>query len=392
MALSLPLMWPGAAGAASAPVTHRLVRPCGVARGTTVVCDVVVNQKLVDGQVAAAAGSQAGYGPSDLTSAYGLAAAAATAGGTQTVAVVDAFNDPDAASDLARYRSYYSLPACTEASGCFRQVSQTGSSTALPADNASWAVEESLDIEMVSAICPNCHILLVESRRATIASLGTAVDEAVTLGATEVSNSYGGKEYSEEAAADHYYDHPGVAVTASNGDGGYGTSYPAASPDLVAVGGTTLTRSTGARGWAESVWGTSSGGEGTGSGCSEVEAKPAWQKHAGCSHRIIGDVAADADPSTGVAVYDSYQQSGWLEVGGTSVSSPVIASVFALAGNAASTGSGASYVYAHSHYGQTLNDVKSGSDGTCSPSFLCHAKVGYDAPSGLGTPEGTGAF
>jgi subtilase family serine protease len=183
---------------------------------------------------------------------------------------------------------------------------------------------------MVSAICPNCHILLVEANSATTASLGTAVDTAVSEGAKYVSNSYGGPESAADPSFDsQYYQHSGVAVTASAGDSGYGVSYPAASQYVTAVGGTALTTAANSRGWTESAWGSSAGGEGTGSGCSADDAKPAWQTDTGCARRTDNDVAADADPNTGVAIYDSYDQNGWLEVGGTSAASPIIASVFA---------------------------------------------------------------
>ena len=327
----------------------------------------------------------AGYGPSDLQSAYNLPSSSAGSG--QTVAVVDAYDDPNAESDLATYRAQYGLPACTTANGCFRKTSQTGGSR-YPSANSGWAEEESLDVDMVSAICPNCHVLLVEAKSPTVANLGTAVNEAVSLGAKYVSNSYGGSESSSETGSDGYYNHPGVAVTASAGDSGYGVSYPAASRYVTAVGGTSLNRdSSTSRGWSETVWGSPAGGEGTGSGCSAYEPKPSWQTDTGCSNRTGNDVAAVADPNTGVAIYDTYQQSGWAEVGGTSASSPIVASVYALA---ASPGSG---VPAQIAYGKPsgLNDVTSGSDGLCL-NYLCTAGTGYDGPTGLGTPNGLTAF
>jgi hypothetical protein len=241
----------------------------------------------------------------------------------------------------------------------------------------------------VSAICPNCHIILVEANSATDADLGTAVNTAVALGAKFVSNSYGGSESSSDNSLDSsYYNHPGVAVTASAGDSDYGVSYPAASPDVVSVGGTSLSAASNSRGWTESVW-NSGGGEGTGSGCSAFSAKPSWQTDTGCSRRTDNDVAAVADPATGVAVYDTYGESGWLEVGGTSASSPIIASVYALAGTPAAGTNPASYPYSHT---ANLFDVTSGSDGSCSPAYLCTAQAGYDGPTGLGTPNGTAAF
>jgi subtilase family serine protease len=322
-----------------------------------------------------------GYGPTDLQSAYALPSSANGSG--QTVAIVDAQDDPNAAADLTTYRSQYGLPACTTASGCFKKVNQTGG-TSYPSPDSGWAEEESLDLDMVSAVCPNCHIILVEATSADTADLGTAVNEAVALGAKYVSNSYGGSEDSSDPSSDSaYYNHPGVAVTASSGDSGYGVEYPAASQYVTAVGGTSLSRGGGTRGWTETAW------NGAGSGCSADDAKPSWQKDTGCSKRTVADVSAVADPNTGVAVYDSYQVSGWVEVGGTSVSSPITASVFALAGTPAAGTYPSSYPYAHT---ANLNDVTSGSNGSCSPSYLCTAGVGYDGPTGLGTPNGVAAY
>ena len=323
-----------------------------------------------------------GYGPAQLQSAYALPSA--TAGSGQTVAIVDAFNDPNAASDLAAYRSAAGLPAC--GSGCFSVVNQNGQASPLPASagTTGWDVEESLDIDMVSAICPLCHIILVEANSSTIQNLGTAVNAAVNLGAKYVSNSYGGAESSADPSTDtSFYNHPGVAVTASAGDSGFGVEYPAASQFVTAVGGTSLSTASNARGWSETVW------NGTGSGCSADDAKPSWQKDTGCSRRTVADVAADANPNTGVAVFDTFSQGGWLEVGGTSVSSPIIASVFALAGTPAAGTYPSSYPYSHT---SNLFDVTSGSNGSCGTAYLCTGEAGYDGPTGLGTPDGTAAF
>ncbi|WP_435837946.1 S53 family peptidase [Streptantibioticus parmotrematis] len=327
-----------------------------------------------------------GYGPSDLRSAYNLPA---NGGAGQTVAIVDAYDDPNAASDLATYRSQYGLPACTTSNGCFEKVSQTGSTTSLPSADSGWAGEISLDLDMVSAVAPNAHIILVEAKSATTANLGTAVNEAVKLGAKFVSNSYGGSESSSDSSYDtKYYDHPGVAVTASSGDDGYGVEYPAASKYVTAVGGTSLAKASNSRGWSESVWSTSST-EGAGSGCSKDDAKPTWQKDTGCSKRTVADVSAVADPATGVAVYQTYGASGWSVYGGTSVASPIIAAVYADAGTPSSGSTPASFPYAHT---SSLNDVTSGKTASCSPAYLCTAETGYDGPTGLGTPNGLTAF
>ncbi|MFH8339739.1 peptidase S8 [Streptomyces sp. AM6-12] len=341
----------------------------------------------------ASSGTPTGYGPSDLQSAYGLASAAASKGAGETVAIVDAYDDPNAAADLATYRSYYGLPACTTANGCFKKVSQTGSTTSLPTADSGWAGEISLDLDMVSAACPNCNILLVEAKSASMTNLGTAVNEAVKLGAKYVSNSYGGSESSSDTSYDSsYYKHAGVVITASAGDEGYGAEYPAGSQYVTAVGGTALKKASNARGWSESVWNTSST-EGTGSGCSAYDAKPSWQTDTGCAKRMIADVSAVADPATGVSVYDSYgaDGTGWNTYGGTSASSPLIASVYALAGTPSSGSYPAKFPYAKAGT-SALNDVTSGSNGSCSTSYFCTARSGYDGPTGLGTPEGVSAF
>ncbi|MYQ95605.1 peptidase S8 [Streptomyces sp. SID4946] len=348
-------------------------------------------QQAADG-ITPKAATPSGYGPSDLQSAYGLTSAATSKGAGETIAIVDAYNDPNAEADLAKYRSYYGLPACTKASGCFKQVSQTGSTTSLPSSDAGWSEEISLDLDMASAICPNCNILLVEAKSATMANLGTAVNEAVTLGAKYVSNSYGGSESSSDTSYDtSYFKHPGVAITVSAGDGGYGAEYPAASQYVTSVGGTALSKASNTRGWSESVWNTSST-EGTGSGCSAYDAKPSWQTDTGCAKRTIADVSAVADPATGVSVYDSYGvTAGFYTFGGTSASSPIIAGVYALAGTPSSGSYPAKFPYAKAGT-SALNDVTSGSNGSCGGSYLCTARSGYDGPTGVGTPEGVSAF
>ncbi|WP_330289205.1 S53 family peptidase [Streptomyces sp. NBC_00576] len=332
-----------------------------------------------------------GYGPSDLQSAYGLTSAASSNGAGRTIAIVDAYDDPNAASDLAAYRSYYGLSACTVANGCFKKVSQTGSTTSLPAADSGWAGEISLDLDMASAICPNCNILLVEATSSSMANLGTAVNRAVTLGAKYVSNSYGGSESSSDTSYDSsYFNHPGVAITVSAGDSGYGSEYPAASKYVTSVGGTKLSTASTTRGWTESVWKTSST-EGTGSGCSSYDAKPTWQTDTSCTKRMISDVSAVADPATGVSVYDTYGESGWATYGGTSAASPIIAGVYALAGTPSSSSYPASFPYTKAGT-SALNDVTSGNNGTCSTSYYCTARSGYDGPTGWGTPQGVSAF
>jgi subtilase family serine protease len=337
---------------------------------------------------AAAPPTGVGFGPASLQSAYNLPSA--TAGSGETVAIVDAMDDPNAASDLATYRADWGLPAC--GAGCFTKVNQNGAASPLPtvSGTTGWATEESLDLDMVSAICPLCHIILVEANSPTTQNLGTGVNTAVSLGAEFVSNSYGGSESASDSTFDtEFYKHAGVAVTASAGDNGFGVEYPAASQFVTAVGGTSLTQATNTRGWTETVWGSSAGGEGTGSGCSADDAKPTWQTDTGCARRTNNDVSADANPNTGVAVFDTYDQNGWLEVGGTSASSPMIAATFALAGTPAAGTFPSSYIYQHT---SSLFDVTSGADGSCSPAYLCTGEVGYDGPTGWGTPNGVTAF
>jgi N-acetylneuraminic acid mutarotase len=343
---------------------------------------------LVRATAAGAAAAPNGYGPTDLLSAYSLP----TDGGAgSTVAIIDAQDDPNAESDLALYRSQYGLSACTTANGCFKKIDQSGG-TSYPAPDAGWSQEISLDLDMVSAIAPQAHILLVEANTAAITDLAASVDTAVAAGAKYVSNSYGsaynstpgsGEAPEETTAYDPFYNHPGVVITASSGDSAYGVAYPAASPYVTSVGGTSLAKDTSARGWSESVW------DGAGSGCSAYEAKPSFQKDSACAMRSVADVSAVADPATGVAVYDSFQQGGWLEFGGTSVASPIIASVYADAGAPTANSYPNSYPYLNP---DKLNDVTQGSNGTCSPASLCTGSPGYDGPTGLGTPHGVAAF
>lgn len=326
--------------------------------------------------VAAPASTPAGYGPAELTSAYHLDP---SGGSGQTVAVVDAYDNPSAEADLAVYRAQYGLPACTTSNGCFRKVNQAGASSPLPAPNAGWAAEIALDIDMVSAVCPQCDILLVEANSNYTSDLGAAVDTAVAFGAKFVSNSYGGGDSGGQA---HHFDHPGVVITASTGDNGYGVSFPASAPTVTAVGGTRLLRSATTRGWSETAW------SGSGSGCSSVFAKPAIQSlvSTGCATRAVADVSAVADPSTGVAVYHA---GGWGVYGGTSASAPIIGAVYALAGAPGPSDYPNSYPYQHS---DSLNDVTSGTNGSCGATALCTSRAGWDGPTGLGTPDGAAAF
>jgi len=322
-----------------------------------------------------------GYGPSDLQAAYSLPSGSAGAG--QLVAIIDAYGAPNLESDLATYRAQYGLPDCTTSNGCFHKLNQDGQASPLPAGDTGWAGETSLDVDMVSAICPLCKIDVLEANSAG-GDLNTAINTAVSLGAKFISLSWGSGEYASETSQDSStYSHPGVAITASSGDGGYGVSYPAASPGVVAVGGTTLSRASNARGWTESAW------SGAGSGCSAYEPKPAFQHDSGCGRRTVADVSAVADPQTGVAYYDTYGSGGWGIVGGTSVAAPIIASVYALAGAPSTSASANSYPYVNSG---SLWDAVGGSNGSCGGSYLCTGVTGYDGPTGLGTPHAVAAF
>jgi hypothetical protein len=340
--------------------------------------------------------------PADIQSAYALPSA--TAGGGQTVAIADAGDDPTAESDLAVFRSQFGLPSCTTANGCLKIVNQEGQTSPLPPEQCGgntggcWPVEESLDLDAVSSACPNCNIVLVEANDAANADLEAAVNEAVALGAKFVSNSYGGPETpSETTTDDAAYNHPGVVVTASAGDNSYGVIYPSASQYVTAVGGTTLTKDTSvARGWDETVWGSASGGEGTGSGCSAYEPQPSSQQgisqlDAVCGNRAVADVSADADPNSGLAIYDTTAEGGWLQVGGTSLSSPLIAATYALAGTPAPGTYPNAYPYHDTSQSSDLFDIRSGSNGNCG-NLLCQAGPGWDGPTGLGTPDGVKAF
>lgn len=360
--------------------------PRGLAR-----CFAVVHTPASHRITASASGPPRGaLGPADIRSAYRLPAT----GNGQTVAVVDAYGDSAAEANLASFRSHYRLPPCTTANGCFRKVNQDGRPGSYPANSTGWGVETSLDLDAVSSACPKCHILLVEADNQSMPSLAKAADEAASLGAKFISNSYGASESARELSLDHYYDHPGVAVTASTGDSGYGTAWPSTSQYVTAVGGTTLTRDKSVpRGWTETVWGSASGGQGTGSGCSEFEPKPTDQNGVttDCGKRAVADLSADANPASGLAVYDTLGYTGWLQVGGTSLSSPLIAAAYALAGTPVPGTDPASYPYHDPHQPADLFDVTRGANGDCG-TRLCRAGKGWDGPTGLGTPDGVGAL
>jgi hypothetical protein len=371
----------GAGAPGGAVPAARLERTCAVpAAAHRMRCMAVRRVDIAGRDGNAPDASPGGYTPADLRDAYDLPTARSTA----TIAIVDAYDDPQAESDLAVYRERFNLPACTTGNGCFRKVNQNGSSTNPPARSTDWAGEISLDLDMASAVCPTCHLLLVEADSNNDGDLFHSINQAVRMGAKFVSNSWGGAEDPSQTSFDRSaLDHPGVVITASTGDDGYGAQFPAASRFVTAVGGTTLRRSGNGRGWSESVWG------GAGSGCSRYDARPAWQPAmSACGRRAMADVSAVADPSTGVAVYQSYGGSGWSIYGGTSVAAPIVAAVYALGGTPAAGDYPASYPYRHA---SSLNDVTSGSNGSCA-TLLCQATSGWDGPTGLGTPHGVAAF
>jgi subtilase family serine protease len=331
-----------------------------------------------------------GLTPAELRNAYGI-----TANGTATIAIVDAYGYTNAESDLAKYRAHFGLSECTSADGCFRKLNQAGQPSPLPPDNSSWSQEAALDLDMASAICPGCKLLLIQANSNSLDDLSKAVATAGQLGAHAISNSYGAAESRWVAPYEQRYNIPGVAVTVSTGDSGYGVSFPASSPHVVAVGGTNLSGSNGS--WSETVW------SGTGSGCSAVFAKPSWQTDSACGKRTVGDVAAVADPNTGVSVYwtapgttggscdpSAAVDCPWYVFGGTSVGAPIIAAAYAINGGPVN--------YAANVYSQAtaLNDITAGSNGRCIKriAYLCTAGPGFDGPTGHGTPlsKGTTAF
>jgi subtilase family serine protease len=339
---------------------------------------------IFNGKPNATSGTPSGYGPADLRSAYGVPAASGLPGSGPTIAIVDAYGYSNAEADLGVYRSQFGLGACTTANGCFKKVNQSGG-TSYPRDDTGWSQETALDLDMASAMCASCKIMLVEASSSSLANLAAAENYAASHGAIVISNSYGGGE-TGTASYNSAYNHPGVAITVSTGDSGYGTEFPATSPYVVAVGGTHLVRSTAARGWSETAW-TSAG-----SGCSAVYGQPSFQSgtSTGCSNRAEADVSAVADPNTGVAVYGPVTRirSGWQVYGGTSVSAPLVGGIYALVHDVSGIQYPASKLYTNT---SSLNDVVSGSNGSCG-TLTCNAGPGYDGPTGLGTPKGTTAF
>jgi hypothetical protein len=392
-----------------------------------------------------------GVSPAQLHKAYELPFESTEA---QTIAIVDAYDDPNAEADLGVFDQHYGLPACTHENGCFSKVNQQGLAAPLPPGNGEWSIEISTDVQVAHSLCENCHIVLVEASSDTFLNLDAAENTAAALlqaasppGAPsgEISNSWGGEEPGLDSSA---FNHPGIVITASSGDSGYlnwdeynsrfqegsgwfeGPSYPASSPRVVAVGGTSLSVSKPSGTWlGETVWNNEHGAGG--GGCSADFAAPLWQPNAagwsavGCgSQRAVADISADADPTTGVHAYDSVPEGlgteeeatnhtvlEWITIGGTSVASPIVASAFALAGGAHGVPYPAATLYANAG-SAGLHDVLAGGNGecdgvyqnpSCGASFtaaldcgeghtICNATSGYDGPTGVGTPSGLTAF
>lgn len=374
--------------ASVSPVSAAAVKTQNVcnARASTAAAKCLSRARTGTGGYPQALNAPSGMTPAQIRGAYELS----TDGDpTTALAVVVAYDNPAIKHDLDIYSQQFGLPVLPSCSltitqGCFMKVDQRGGMR-YPAVDNGWALESSMDVEIAHATCPACKLILVEADTASYSNLATAVDRAATLGAKAISNSYGGGESFFQTFYDRSYSHPGVMITASAGDSGYGVSYPAASPTVIAVGGTTLRLDSSGKYQSESAW------SGTGSGCSRYETKASWQKDTGCRRRTTSDVSAVADPATGASVFDSLGYggtSGWFTLGGTSLSSPIIAGVYALAASA--SGSGASSLYAKANSSNT-HDVTSGQNASCG-TYLCKAVTGYDGPTGVGSPRGITAF
>jgi outer membrane protein assembly factor BamB len=324
-----------------------------------------------------AANPHPGLSPCQIQDAYRLPSQVTGTG--RTVAIVDAYDNPNAEADLATYRTQYGLPPCTTANGCFKKLNQAGAPSPLPTADIGWGVEISLDLDAVSAACPLCHITLVEANSSGGNDMVTAEAAAAAQHPTAISNSWGGSEFAGENTTDGYFSFPGIPVAVSTGDGGYGVQWPSALQAVTAVGGTELAPDASTRGWNETAW------SGAGSGCSTQEGKPTWQHDTGCpANRTVADVSALAG-YPGLSIIDTYGEPGWFAEGGTSLASPLVASVYALAYP--------DYTQATTYtHAASLFDITSGSTGSCGGTYLCTGVTGFDGPTGLGTPCGTSAF
>lgn len=371
-------------------------RACPVARPGRAQClalytpQVAVNRAVAAG-LAGAASTPKGLSPGQIQSAYKLPVSRDS---HPLIAVSVADNTPHIARYLDTYRRHYHLPPCTRSSGCLRVVNQHGKASPLPRTSGEftgWAVEATLDVSMISAACPHCRILLVEADDNTFANLAASEKAAAKLGARVISNSYGSPESGATQAYAAAYHQPGHTIVVASGDFGFTVaSFPANLATVTAVGGTQLRRVSGGRGWAERVWNQPAIQGASGSGCSAYVAKPAWQHDPHCPGRTTADVSAVA---SGVPIYEQHY-GGWLTVAGTSISAPIVAGIYGLAGNAGHQSPGDLY-----HRRGHLFDVTVGNNALSAPAstlcggdYLCTAQPGYDAPTGLGTPDGIGAF
>jgi len=338
----------------------------------------------------ATSASPTGYTPAQMVTAYGFDLIA-NQGAGQTIALVDAFDDPTIESDLGVFDTQFGLPACTTANGCFTKIYASGTQ---PKGNKDWALEMSLDVEWSHAIAPQAKIMLVEATTQSDANLLSAVQVAVKNGATVVSMSFGLTEFSTETTADAYFKTKGVTFVASSGDSGHGVFYPSASPYVVAVGGTTLNLNSSGVWQSETAWSCSGAlgcelNGGSSGGQSKYEAEPTYQSGVQSSgKRGIPDLSYDANPSTGVPIYDS-GESGWVQVGGTSMGSPQIAAMFAIA-NSLRVANGKKnltqpHQYLYPAAETDYHDIVSGTNGSCGA--LCTAGPGYDYITGVGSPQ-----
>jgi subtilase family serine protease len=386
---------PVASASASKPGSHLKVtsyaRPvCAVSRSPKYASCMAWVKTDRSGTTLADPNVAVGMTPAQYHTAYDLPE---TVTGKPTIAIVDAYKNPSIYTDLQRYQerfhwgTYHKCASRTQGN-CFIALNERGRTSPMPPSNPGWATEIALDVEIARAICQNCRIELFEADSESFHDLRVAVNTAADRGAKVISNSYGAYLY--DCGNQASYNHPGIAITVSAGDSGYGVACPADMNTVIAVGGTTLTHNLDSS-YSETVW------DGTGSGCSSANPPQTWQSSNGnwatiaCAGRGMNDVSADADPNTGAAIYDTYANGGWIQVGGTSLSAPLIAGVYALAGNASDWSYPAQSVYDADP--SNFNDVTSGSNGTCGGAQLtCSAGVGYDLPTGVGTPNGLGGF
>lgn len=326
-----------------------------------------------------------GLTPAQMRKAYGYDQIV-NQGEGQIIAIVDAYDNPNAEADLGVFNTTFNLPACTTANGCFKKIYANGSQ---PAGDIGWGVEIALDVQWAHAIAPKAKVILVEAADSSFTNLFKAINVAVQNGANVVSMSWGGGEFSGQNQFDSTFNVPGVEFFASTGDSGSGVIYPSTSPNVIAVGGTTLNVDASGNYISESAW------AGSGGGLSAFETEPAYQTNFPLPNnpskmRGVPDISGNADPNTGVSVYDSYGGYGWVVVGGTSASAPETAAMVAIAKSTTATkltGVNAMlYTLGQKSYSTLYHDITSGSNGSCG--YYCNTQTGYDYVTGLGTPKG----